>query len=170
MEQGEDSGTAKFNLLGNFEALLGAGLLLAALLLFLSGMGLRLTGSQYGGAWVEEVTIYLVVWSVLLATASVVAQNEHVRVDFFLGLVGPGLRNVSEVLAAAAGLAFCATLAWFGWKVVEFSLMLDERGLTILQIPTAWYYAALPASMALCSIRYVFALLTAVRRLARRNG
>ncbi len=136
------------------ESLFGAALVLSGLLLFLSGMVLRWLSSPYSGAWVEEVTIYLVVWGMLMSAASSVASNEHVRADFFLRLVGSRARHAADVLATLAGLAFCAGLAWFGWQVVAFALDWDERGPSMLQIPTAFYYAALPVSMALCSLRY----------------
>lgn len=140
------------------ESLIGAALLLAGLALFLSGMVLRWTGSPLGGAWIEEVTIYLVAWGMLMAAASAVALDEHVRVDFVLRLLGPKAERRADILAAVAGLAFCLMMAWFGWEVVQFALRWDERGPSMLQIPMAYYYAALPVSMLLCSLRYVFKL------------
>lgn len=62
-----------------------------------------------------------------------------------------------------AGLAFCVLLAWFGWKVVQFALAWDERGPSFLQIPTAWFYAALPVSMLACSIRYCLEIVSLLR-------
>lgn len=146
-----------------WESIFGAAIVLAALVLFLGGMFLRWLGSPYSGGWIEELTIYFVAWGMLMATASGVAMDDHVRADFFLRLIGPGMRQVADILAALSGLAFCAVMAWFGWEVVAFALQWDERGPSFLQIPTAWYYAALPISMALCSVRYVlklFAMLT----------
>lgn len=145
------------------ESLFGAAVILTALLLFLGGMLLRWIGSPYAGGWVEEVTIYLVAWGMLLSAASGVATNDHVRADFFLRLIGPKAHRLADFLAAAAGLLFCAAMAWFGWEVVEFSLQWDERGPSILQIPTAYYYAALPVSMALCGLRYIAKFLELLR-------
>ena len=145
------------------ESLCGAAVILTALLLFLGGMLLRWIGSPYAGGWVEEVTIYLVAWGMLLSAASGVATNDHVRADFFLRLIGPKAHRLADFLAAAAGLLFCAAMAWFGWEVVEFSLQWDERGPSILQIPTAYYYAALPVSMALCGLRYIAKFLELLR-------
>jgi TRAP-type C4-dicarboxylate transport system permease small subunit len=147
----------------SIESLFGAALVLAALVLFMGGMMLRWTGSPYAGGWVEEVTIYLVAWGMLLSTASAVALNEQVRADFVVRMVGPRLEHWADVLAALAGLAFCAAMAWFGWEVVTFAIRWDERGPSILQIPTVYYYAALPVSMALCAVRYVLKLVALTR-------
>ena len=145
------------------ESLVGATMILAALLLFLGGMLLRWLGSPYGGGWIEEITIYLVAWGLLLSAASAVATNDHVRADFFLRMIGSKAHHAADILAAVAGMAFCLAMAWFGWEVIEFSLRWDERGPSILQIPTAYYYAALPVSMAFCALRYLAKIVGYIR-------
>ncbi len=147
----------------NIESLLGAVLVLAALLLFLGGMVLRYTAPTTGIGWIAEVTVYCVAWGVLLSTAGCVAHREHVRTDFFLRMTGPATRRLADILATLAGLVFCAALAWFGYQVVAFSVVLDERGPSILQIPMAYFYAALPVSMLLCAIRYLLELVGHLR-------
>lgn len=146
-------------MLKNIESLLGAVLVLAALLLFLSGMVLRYAAPTTGVGWIGEVTIYLVAWGVLMSAAGCVAHREHVRTDFFIRMTGPATRRWADILASTAGLVFCAALAWFGYQVVTFSLMLDERGPSVLQIPMAYFYAALPVSMLACAIRYLIELI-----------
>jgi len=116
-----------------------------------------------GGGWISEVTIYLVAWGLLLSAAGCVAEQEHVRADFFLRMAGKRFRRIADFLASAAGLAFCLALAWFGWKVVTFALAWDERGPSYLQLPMAWFYAALPVSMAFCSLRYLVELTSMIR-------
>ena len=146
------------------ESLVGAALMLAGLLLFLSGMVMRWIGSAYSGGWVEEVTIYLIAWGMLLSAASSVALKEHVRADFLLRMLGVRMRFTADIFASLSGLAFCAAMAWFGYEVVQFALQWDERGPSMLQLPTAWYYAALPVSMALCSLRYLLDLVGLLRQ------
>ncbi len=149
--------------LRSVESLAGGALVLAGLLLFLSGMAIRLFWTSLGGGWIEVVTIYLVSWGLLLSAASCVAHREHVRADFFIRMLGPAARRAADALAAAAGLAFCLALAWFGWAVVEFAVRLDERGPSFLQIPTFWFYAALPVSMLACGVRYAVQLAAILR-------
>lgn len=149
--------------LKSIESLVGSALTLGALLLFLAGMVARYFSWPLDGDSVTVVTIYLVAWGLLLSTAGCVAEREHVRADFFIRMLSPRLRYLTDVLAALAGLIFCATLAWFGYEVVVFALAWDERGLSYLQLPTAYFYAALPVSMLLCSLRYVLELLSLLR-------
>ena len=162
MNNGEDGGagdaapgSGPASILQSLESAIAAVLGIVALLLFLGGMVLRLVAPGAVGGWIEEVTIYLVVWALLLAAAGCVQRREHVRADFFIRHLPASGRKAAEVLAALAGLVFCAALAWFGWLVVDFALMLDERGPSVLQLPKAYYYAALPVSMAAMALRYV---------------
>ena len=150
----------------SIEAWVGSALLLSALLLFLSGMVFRGLSIDVSGDAITEVSIYLVVWGLLLSAAGCVAHREHIRADFFLRLTGQKLRAVAEVLASLSGLVFCAALTWYGWKVTEFAIAWDERSLSYLQLPMAWYYLALPISMAACTLRYMLELLS----LARNGG
>lgn len=147
----------------SIESYVGGALVLGALLLFLSGMILRLTTFSASGGWVTELTIYIMAWGILMSAAGCVAHGEHVRADIFLRMVGPGYRYIAEILAALAGFAMCAALAWFGWKVVLFAFAWDERGPSYLQIPTAWFYLALPVSMAACTLRYLAAIVILLR-------
>ena len=147
----------------NIESYIGSLLVLGALLLFLSGMVFRLLSLPLSGGWVAEVSIYMVAWGLLMSAAGCVASGEHVRADFFLQKVSPEKRHLADILAAAAGLTFCLALAFFGYKVVAFAFAWDERGPSFLQIPTGYYYAALPVSMALCSFRYLILLVSLMR-------
>lgn len=153
-------------MLKSLESLLGGALVLGALILFLSGMASRYFSLGLGGGWIAEVSVYLVAWGLLLSAAGCVAHGEHVRADFFLRMTGEKFRRRADMLASLCGLAFCLALAWFGWEVVAFALAWDERGPSYLQIPMAYFYAALPASMALCALRYAIELAAMLR--ARR--
>jgi len=147
--------SAPVSVLRSPESAIAAVLGIVALLLFLTGMVLRLVAPGTVGGWIEEVTIYLIVWALLLAAAGCVREGEHVRADFFVRHLPPGGRKAADLMAVIAGLLFSAALAWFGWLVVDFAVMLDERGPSVIQFPKAYYYAALPVSMAVMALRYV---------------
>ena len=147
----------------SIESYVGGVLVLLALLLFLSGMLFRLTSSTLSGDWVSEISIYMVAWGLLVSAAGCVAESEHIRADFFLQMTSKKIHYLADVFAVITGLVFCAILAFFGLKVVEFAFAWDERGPSYMQIPTGYYYAALPVSMALCSIRYFLLLVYLVR-------
>lgn len=133
----------------------------------LGGVALALSGfeivtryfaPQYAPDWGEEIIVYVVMWGIFLAGSSLVAENRHVRADIILRLMGTRGQRAAELFNAVLGLAFTAMLAWFGWQVVEFAILLDERSISSLKFPIAWYYLSLPVAMALMSLRYVIRL------------
>ncbi|MEM7047406.1 MAG: TRAP transporter small permease [Pseudomonadota bacterium] len=150
----------------NFESVLASLLILAGLVLFLVGMVMRALTPQIPSGWTGEITIYLVVWGLLVAACDCVARREHIRVDLIVRLVGPRWRRHIDLFSAVCGLIFSILLCIFGWQVVGFALRMDERSLTMLQTPQYLYYAALPCSLALASVRY---LLDITQRLRARE-
>lgn len=134
--------------------------MLAALALIASGYEIvtRYLLPQYAPDWGEEVIVYLVIWAVFVAGSALVTENRHVRADIVLRLFGTTGQRALEIFNSAASLLFCVLLAWFGWEVVQFSIMLDERSISSLRFPIALYYACLPIGMVLMSIRYAIRL------------
>jgi C4-dicarboxylate transporter, DctQ subunit len=128
--------------------------------LVLSGFEIvtRYFAPRYAPDWGEEIIVYVVMWGIFLAGSSLVAENRHVRADLVLRLMGAAGQRAAEIFNSLLGLAFTLLLARFGWEVVEFALLLDERSISSLKFPIAWYYLSLPVAMALMSLRYVIRL------------
>ena len=53
---------------------------------------------------------------------------------------------------------FCGALVWYGWQIVDTSLLLDETSSTELQFPMWIYYLALPVGSGLMLVRYFMRL------------
>lgn len=133
----------------------------------LGGIALVLSGFEivtryfvpaYAPDWGEEIIVYVVIWGIFLAGSGLVAENRHVRADIVVRLLPLAGQRAAEIFNALLGLAFTALLTWLGWEVVEFALLLDERSISSLKFPIAWYYASLPVAMALMTVRYVVRL------------
>jgi C4-dicarboxylate transporter DctQ subunit len=106
-------------------------------------------------SYAEEVIVYLLVWAVMITSSQLVRRNGHVRSDLVLRLLSPAMQRVFEVFNCIVAVFFLVGLCWYGWQVVDTSLLLDERSSSVLQFPMWIYYAALPTAGALMSIRYV---------------
>lgn len=113
---------------------------------------------QYAPDWGEEVIVYVTIWGVFLAGSALVDENRHVRADLLVRLLGPAGQRVTELFNTVAGLIFTGALTWFGWQVVDFAVMMDETSISSLKFPIAYYYACLPAGMALMFVRYLIRL------------
>ncbi|MPZ31220.1 MAG: TRAP transporter small permease subunit [Rhodospirillales bacterium] len=102
----------------------------------------------------EELTIYVVIWATFLTASLLVREDGHVRADLLLRMMRPERQRWLEIANCGIALGFCLALTWYGWLVSSDSYDLGERSNTVLSFPMWVYYAALPFSAALMSIRY----------------
>jgi len=109
-------------------------------------------------SWAEEVIVYLVVWGVMIISSQLVRTDGHVRPDLVLRLVSAQGQRWMEAFNCVVALGFCGGMLWYGWQIVDTSLLLDERSSSGLQFPMWIYYAALPAGGLLMTVRYLIRL------------
>jgi C4-dicarboxylate transporter DctQ subunit len=109
-------------------------------------------------SWAEEVIVYLIVWGVMIASSQLVRTDGHVRPDLILRLLPPAAQRWLEAFNCLVALAFCGGMVWYGWQIVDTSLLLEETSSSGLQFPMWIYYASLPAGGALMTIRYLIRL------------
>jgi C4-dicarboxylate transporter DctQ subunit len=109
-------------------------------------------------SWAEEVIVYLIVWAVMIISSQLVRTDGHVRPDLILRLVPPAGQRWLEVFNCLVALVFCFGMVWYGWEIVDTSLLLDETSSSGLQFPMWIYYLSLPAGGALMMLRYLIRL------------
>jgi C4-dicarboxylate transporter, DctQ subunit len=109
-------------------------------------------------SWAEEVIVYLVVWGVMIISSQLVRTDGHVRPDLVLRLVPAAGQRWLEAFNCVVALIFCGGMIWYGWQIVDTSLLLDERSSSALQFPMWIYYSALPAGGVLMTVRYLIRL------------
>ncbi|MEA2739324.1 MAG: C4-dicarboxylate transporter, DctQ subunit [Acetobacteraceae bacterium] len=109
-------------------------------------------------SWAEEVIVYLVVWGVMIISSQLVRSDGHVRPDLVLRLVRPQGQRWLEAFNCVVALVFCGGMIWYGWEIVDTSMLLDERSSSGLQFPMWIYYASLPAGGVLMTVRYLIRL------------
>jgi C4-dicarboxylate transporter DctQ subunit len=109
-------------------------------------------------SWAEEVIVYLIIWAVMIISSQLVRTDGHVRPDLILRLVPPAGQRWLEAFNCVVALVFCIGMVWYGWEIVDTSLMLDETSSGRLQFPMWIYYASLPAGGVLMTVRYLIRL------------
>ena len=96
-------------------------------------------------AWLDEVVQGLFAWMVFTGAAALWRRNDHFRVDWLEVALAGRWRHGLRVLTIALSLVFLVFMTWKGWDLTQRS-----RALTpILDLPTAWFYAAIPLAGAL---------------------
>lgn len=96
--------------------------------------------------WVFEVTVFLLVWAILLGVARIEKRAGHIRVDFLLSMFGPRLSRIAEIVALLAGIGVAVLFIWSGWIVVQDAMVWDERTESSLRLPFWIFYASLSTS------------------------
>ena len=109
-------------------------------------------------SYAEEVIVYLVIWAIMIVSSQLVRRDGHVRPDLVLRLLSPRYLRLVEIFNCLVAVVFCAALVWYGWQIVDTSLLIDETSSTDLQFPMWIYYLALPVGSALMLMRYLMRL------------
>lgn len=138
-----------------FESLVAALLAAVALVVFLYGMVARFAFPQLAPDWVLEVTIFLLVWAMLLSGSALAANGRHVRADLIVSRFPRPVQLVLEAAGMLVATIFCAVLVASGVEVVQFAIDFDERTLNSLRIPMSYYYASVPVAFTLIALRFL---------------
>jgi C4-dicarboxylate transporter DctQ subunit len=109
-------------------------------------------------SYAEEVIVYLIIWAIMIVSSQLVRRDGHVRPDLVLRLLPPRYLRLVEIFNCLIAVVFCAALVWYGWQIVDTSLLIDETSSTDLQFPMWIYYLALPVGSALMLVRYLIRL------------
>jgi C4-dicarboxylate transporter, DctQ subunit len=109
-------------------------------------------------SYAEEIIVYLIIWAIMIVSSQLVRRDGHVRPDLVLRLLPPRYQRILEIFNCLVAIVFCGGLVWYGWQIVETSLLIDETSSTDLQFPMWIYYLALPAGSALMLLRYLMRL------------
>jgi C4-dicarboxylate transporter DctQ subunit len=109
-------------------------------------------------SYAEEVIVYLIIWAIMIVSSQLVRRDGHVRPDLVLRLLPPRYLRIMEIFNCLVAVIFCASLVWYGWEIVDTSLLIDETSSTDLQFPMWIYYLALPVGSALMLLRYLMRL------------
>lgn len=131
----------------------------------LVAMGLLLMGAYelvtrylvptFAIAWIPEVMVYTMVWSVFLVSGILVAENAHVRADLLTARAGPEAARRLDGIAAAAGLLLCGVLLWQAVVVVRSNLAMATASLSELAFPMWLYSMSAAVGATLMGLHYI---------------
>jgi TRAP-type C4-dicarboxylate transport system permease small subunit len=105
-------------------------------------------------AWIPEVMVYMMVWSVFLASGILVAENAHVRADLLTARAGATAARRLDAVAAAGGLLLCCVLLWQAVVVVRSNLAMATTSLSEIAFPMWLYSMSAVAGATLMGLHY----------------
>lgn len=67
--------------------------------------------------WTEEILLYILVWSVFIAAATITYRGEHLCMDLFVGMIRSPWKQILNGISAALFVACCAVVLTQSYKV-----------------------------------------------------
>jgi TRAP-type C4-dicarboxylate transport system permease small subunit len=113
-------------------------------------------GFSYSLAWSEELVREVILYTTFIGCSVAIKNRSTVRIDALVQLV-PALKHPLALFSYLVNLAFALIMVYFGYLL---ALLQVESGQTtlILQIPTVYLYAILPAMGVLMLIRVLLVM------------
>lgn len=114
--------------------------------------------------WSEEVSRYLMVWSVYFGAAGAVASRGHLRIEMLLHRAPSTVRRVLDIVADIWVFLFSVALTWAGYLYVREGFALGMvSGDSDLPITLGWIHLVIPVTFALSAIHSLRLALRLVR-------
>ena len=80
----------------------------------------------------------------------------HVSVEMLAERLPERTQSALRLFTCLFGLVVAGCIAWAGWLMVDFALMLGERSDSSIRFPMWAYYAAIPVGFALSAATYLW--------------
>ena len=104
--------------------------------------------------WAEEICIYMIIWGVFISASILAAEKGHVAATLLVERFPMKTRRYLAVFNGVVALAFCASVAYLGLRIVAAAYINDERSLTALRFPVWIPYLSVAAGCILVGLRY----------------
>lgn len=112
-----------------------------------------------GWPWLDPLSRVLVVWIALFGALAAVRDDRHISLDIASFLLRGPLRRYARAATLLLAAGISATLAWYGWRLVELD---REGGGTIFGNVPAWQAElCLPLVFGLMALRFFLRALVA---------
>jgi TRAP-type C4-dicarboxylate transport system permease small subunit len=116
--------------------------------------------------WAEELVRYLLIWMVMIGSAMVQSQNNHIRIDFFQLRAGPRTKLVMETFFRLGTLLFLAIIIYVGFEKAYFNRLFESTG---LRISMFWATLAIPVGGILMGFYTIQAMLRDIFQNTRKE-
>lgn len=90
--------------------------------------------------WVEEIATYSFIWSVFLGASLGLKYDRHVRIETFVGLLGPRPAALARALVFVLILALLLVLIRPIWTNIALELRRTTIALPV-DLPVAWFFS-----------------------------
>lgn len=109
---------------------------------------------NYTPDWSEELSRYLIVWTIFIGTAIGVRNNIHIGVDALLRLLPKSWKLTMEVLLNVIGAIVSIVLIWLSIQFIQDTLEYEQLSPS-MRISMAIPYLAMPVGLSFAVIHFI---------------
>ena len=146
-----------------------ASLLLAAIVLLISGNVFMRYVMNASLSWGEELTLWLFVWFVWIGVSYAFHTGDHVRITVLRDILSNRSRLIVDAIVAILVLGFLITLTLECIKLIRMPFVASQTSV-VLGLPIPLLYTSAPVGAALSAVRVVQHLLRTVLLIAQSKN
>lgn len=111
-------------------------------------------GFNYTPVWSEELSRFLVVWSIFIGVAIGVRSNQHIGVDALIRFLPHKLKVASEVLLNLIGVVVLGILVFNSIEFIQHTMEFEQLS-PAMRIPMYIPYIAMPVGLSLSIVHFL---------------
>jgi TRAP-type C4-dicarboxylate transport system permease small subunit len=119
---------------------------------------------HYSTDWQDEISVFLIVGSIFMSSASVQARRGHVAIEAVSSLLSDNVNRWRLFVVDIATFAFCAFFSWKSWLLLEEAIIEGYRSSSTWQPPLWIPYSLMTVGMTLLTIQVLFQIVAQWRR------
>ncbi len=106
--------------------------------------------------WVQEISIYLFMWTMLAASSYTLQTGKHVSVDLFLDRMRGRTRTAFNGITGIIGMVYCAIVSVQAYQMLALSIKFGKLSATPLRVPLWIPQSALLIGFVLLTFQFFF--------------
>ena len=109
---------------------------------------------EYTPVWSEELSRFLIVWSIFIGVAIGVRKNQHIGVDAIIRFLPHKLKLASEVLLNLIGVVVIAILIYSSFEFIGHTIEYEQLS-PAMRLPMYIPYIAMPVGLSLSIFHFI---------------
>lgn len=119
--------------------------------------------------WVQEVAVYLFMWTMLAGAAYTLMLGKHVRIDLLFDRLPHGVQRLFDIISSTIGMFFCILVSVQAYEMIMASFRYRKVSATILRVPLWIIQSALFLGFILLSFQFFFIILNRITEREERK-
>jgi C4-dicarboxylate transporter DctQ subunit len=158
-----------FARISTVSAVFGAGIMLF-IMFSISYGALTRTFNLPSPIWIVQINEYSLVWVCFLATAWVLGENKHVRVDILMTRFGQRRQTILLCIQDTVSTALCGVFCYLGGLSTWEHLRDKVVDVGSIDVPKGWVIGVIPLGFLLLTLQFLLRTVEDVRRLKADGG